>query len=147
MGLEVKSLAFSDGQPIPAKYTCDGASASPPLEWTGGPSTTKSFALICHDPDASAAGFTHWVLYDIAATCTGLAENAPTGVEGASSMNKPGYVGPCPPPGPPHHYVFRVYALDVGSLGHAGLSKDQVLTAIKGHIVAEGRLMGTYQRR
>jgi Raf kinase inhibitor-like YbhB/YbcL family protein len=147
MALAVTSLAFSDGQRVPAKYTCDGASASPPIEWTGAPATTQSFALICHDPDASAAGFTHWVLYDIAATSTGVAENAPTGVDGASSMNKPGYVGPCPPPGPPHRYVFNVYALDVASLGHAGLSRDQVLAAIGGHIVSEGQLVGTFQRK
>jgi len=147
MALQVKSSAFSNGQPIPAKYTCDGGSASPPLEWTDAPSATKSFALICDDPDASADGFTHWVLYDIAATATGLAESAPTGTGGASSMKKPGYVGPCPPPGGPHRYFFRVYALDVASLGPAGLTKSAVLAAMTGHRVAEGQLMGTYQRK
>ena len=147
MDLQVTSTAFREGQPIPVKYTCDGSSMSPPLEWTGAPAATRSFALICHDPDASAAGFTHWVLYDIAATATGLAENAPSGVDGVSSMKTPGYVGPCPPPGPAHRYFFRVYALDIVSLGHAGLAKDAVLAAINEHVVAEGQLMGTCQRK
>jgi Raf kinase inhibitor-like YbhB/YbcL family protein len=147
MALQVRSSAFSDGQPIPAKYTCDAGNVSPPLEWTGSPTTTKTFALICDDPDAPSGTFTHWVLYDIAAAATGLAENAPIGKDGASSMKRPGYVGPCPPPGGPHRYFFRVYALDVATLGRAGLTKDAVLAAMKGHIVAQGQLMGTYQRK
>jgi Raf kinase inhibitor-like YbhB/YbcL family protein len=147
MALQVRSSAFADGQSIPTKYTCDGGNTSPPLEWTGAPATTKSYALICDDPDASAAGFTHWVLYDIGGTVTGLPENASTGVDGASSMKKPGYVGPCPPPGGAHRYFFRVYALDIVSLGRGGLTKDAVLAAMKGHIVDEGQLMGRYQRK
>ncbi len=147
MALQVKSSAFFDGQPIPAKYTCDGGSVSPPLEWTGAPPATKSFALICEDPDAPSGTFTHWVVYDIAASAAGLAENAPNGTAGVSSMKTPVYVGPCPPPGGPHRYFFRVYALDVASLRRGGLTSDAVLEAMKGHIVAEGQLMGTYRRR
>lgn len=148
MSLHVTSSAFSEGQAIPEKYTCDGQNVSPPLTWSGGPANTKSFALICEDPDAPSGTFTHWVLYDLPGKTTQLAEGSSGGgKEGANGFGKKGYGGPCPPPGKPHRYYFRIYALDTDSLGSAGSSKENVAAAMKGHILAEGHLMGTYQRK
>lgn len=148
-GLEVTSPAFSEGQPIPEKYSCDGNNVSPPLGWSIAPREAKSLAIICDDPDAPSGRFTHWIVYDLEPTLRKLSEgSAGGGKEGINSFGKPGYGGPCPPPNDDaHHYVFRVYALDIASLGGAGLSKRDVDTAIKGHIVAEGQLMGRYKRR
>jgi Raf kinase inhibitor-like YbhB/YbcL family protein len=148
MTLHVNSSAFSEGKPIPEKYTCDGQNVSPPLTWTGAPANTSSFAIIVDDPDAPSGTFTHWVLYDLPAGVTELKEAASgSGKEGVNDFGKKGYGGPCPPPGGPHRYFFRVYALDRASLGRAGLSKQEVLAAMKSHILAEGQLIGTYKRK
>lgn len=146
MALQVTSTAFSEGQPIPEKYTCDRQNVSPPLEWRGAPANTKSIAIIVEDPDAPSGTFTHWVLYDLAGNTGELREaSSGGGKEGVTSFGKAGYGGPCPPQGT-HRYFFHVYALDIGSLGKAGLSKAEVIRAMKGHILAEGQLMGTYKR-
>ena len=104
--------------------------------------------MICEDPDAPNGLFTHWVLYDLPADTERLREGSSgSGKEGLNSFRKPGYAGPCPPPNGSHRYLFRVYALDVDSIGPAGMSRHEALAAIEGHVLAEGSLMGRYQRR
>jgi Raf kinase inhibitor-like YbhB/YbcL family protein len=148
MKLDVSSTAFSEGQSIPEKYTCDGENVSPPIKWSGAPANTKSIAIIVEDPDAPSGTFTHWVLYDIPGTTKELAEGSSgSGKEGVNGFGNKGYGGPCPPPGGAHRYFFRVYALDTASLGNPGLSKEDVTAAMKGHILAQGQLMGTYKRK
>jgi Raf kinase inhibitor-like YbhB/YbcL family protein len=146
----VSSTAFENLGAIPKRFAGDGQNLSPPLEWTGAPKGTQEFALICHDPDAPLPeGFTHWVLYGIPAGVTKLSEaqpgNAFTG--GANGTGKPGYVGPHPPVGHGlHHYYFWVYALD-GTLGlEPGLTKNELVDAIRKHILEQTRIVGTYKR-
>ena len=150
--LRLTSAEFKDGDPIPAIYTCDGANVSPPLAWSGVPAGTRSFALIVDDPDAPRGTYTHWVLFDLPAQATGLPEGVPAeptpssgGRQGTNSANKVGYTGPCPPSGT-HRYVFTLYALDAMLDLPAGATKQEVLDAMQGHILAEGSLMGRYQR-
>jgi Raf kinase inhibitor-like YbhB/YbcL family protein len=148
MKLDVSSSAFSEGQSIPEKYTCDGQNVSPPIKWSGAPANTKSIASICEDPDAPSGTFTHWVLYDLPGTTKELTEGSSGGgKEGMNDFGKKGYGGPCPPPGGAHRYYFRVYALDTASLGDAGRSKEEVTAAMQGHILAQGELMGRYKRK
>lgn len=154
MGIILTSTAFEDGQPIPQKFTCQGANVSPPLQWTGAPSGTKSLVLICDDPDAPVGTWVHWVIYEIQAEANGLPEAVPasetleTGArQGVNDFHKIGYGGPCPPPGGRHRYFFKLYAVDAHVPLKAGATKDDVLRAIQHHVLAEGRLMGTYQRR
>ena len=148
MALRVSSSAFSNGADIPSKYTCDGQNVAPPLEWSGVPEESKSVAIICDDPDAPSGTFTHWVQYNIPASTHALPERESTGAAGVNSFGKMGFGGPCPPQKDrAHHYHFHVYALDVDSLGRPGLSKEDALKAMQGHIVAEGELIGTYQRK
>jgi Raf kinase inhibitor-like YbhB/YbcL family protein len=146
--MQISSPAFSNGADIPTKHTCDGEDVAPPLEWSGVPKQSKSIAVICDDPDAPSGTFTHWVVYDIPASTQRLAERTSTGKAGVNSFGKTGFGGPCPPKkDQAHHYHFHVYALDVESLGPAGLSKEDAMQAMRGHIVAEGELVGTYKRR
>jgi Raf kinase inhibitor-like YbhB/YbcL family protein len=148
MKLDVSSTAFSEGQSIPEKHTCDGENVSPPIQWSGAPANTKSIAIICEDPDAPSGTFTHWVLYDVAGTTNGLTEGSSGGgKQGVNGFGKKGYGGPCPPPGGAHRYFFRVYTLDTQSLGKAGSSKQDVTAAMEGHILAQGELMGKYKRK
>jgi Raf kinase inhibitor-like YbhB/YbcL family protein len=151
--LHVTSSAFVEGDPIPAKYTCQGEDLSPPLSWEGLPDGTQSIALICDDPDAPGGTWVHWVLYDLLPV-TELSEGiAPTellpggGTQGTNDFRRIGYGGPCPPPGGAHRYFFKVYALDTALGLDPGASKSDVERAMEGHILAEGRLMGTYQRQ
>lgn len=147
MAFDVSSSAFSEGQPIPEKYSCEGEDVSPPLKWGAAPEKTKSIAIIVDDPDAPSGTFTHWILYDLPAKTTQLDEGSSGGgKEGVNGFKKTGYGGPCPPPNGPHRYFFHVYALDIDSLGKKGLSKQDVTAAMKGHILAEGQLMGKYKR-
>ncbi len=150
--MEIKSSAFGSGEMIPVKYTCDGADFSPPLEWTAGPAGTKSFALICDDPDAPMGTWVHWVIYDIPPTTSMLAEGITRekelpggGTQGINDFRKIGYGGPCPPGGT-HRYFFRLYALDTVLGLKPGITRDQLLKAMKGHILAEAQTMGTYRR-
>jgi len=147
MALHVTSPAFSNNDTIPRKYTCDGQNVAPPLEWNGVPPQAKSVAVICDDPDAPLGTFTHWLLYDIPATTHTLPEQASIGRAGVNSFGEAGFGGPCPPRrDSAHHYHFHVYALDIESLGRSGLARDDMLKAMRGHIVAEGDLVGTYKR-
>lgn len=154
MALELTSPAFAAGAPIPRQYTCDGANASPPLEWRGVPDGTRQLALICDDPDAPAGTWVHWVLYGLDASTTQLPEGVPTqgtlqggARQGANDFKKTGYGGPCPPRGKPHRYFFKLYALDAELALVPGARKADLERAMRGHILAQGELMGTYQRR
>jgi len=148
--MEISSSAFNDGDLIPAIYTCDGKNISPPLTWKDAPATTKSFALICDDPDASKGTWTHWVLYNIPTATSTLEENVqrlPSGTQvGFNSWPQDKYNGPCPPSGT-HRYFFKLYALDV-MLDLSGKVTTEILQKnIKGHILANAVLMGKYSRK
>ena len=154
MTIQLTSTAFAEGKPIPAKYTCDGTDVSPPLEWSNVPEGTKSLALISDDPDAPVGTWVHWVIYNIPPDVTELAEGIPKSEvltngarQGMTDFKRIGYGGPCPPPGRPHRYFFKLYALDTELDLKPGATKQQLLRPMEGHILAEGQLMGTYQRR
>ena len=155
--LAVTSTAFKNGDAIPAQFTCDGADRSPPLAWSGAPKNTAAFALLVEDPDAPGGTFIHWVIYDIASSVSSMPEGVAKG-ETVSALGgarqgrtgfkgTPGYGGPCPPRGAAHHYHFRLFALD-RTLGiPAGASRDDVMSAMRGHELARGELVGTYTRQ
>jgi Raf kinase inhibitor-like YbhB/YbcL family protein len=152
--LTVASTAFEPGQPIPIKYTCQGDDISPPLTWDGAPANTVTFALICDDPDAPGGTWVHWVIYNLPPRPPSLPENTPKtetlpngDAQGRNSFGNIGYGGPCPPAGKTHHYIFKVYALDAALTVKSHPGKDQLLAAMRGHILAEGQLMGTYKRQ
>jgi Raf kinase inhibitor-like YbhB/YbcL family protein len=153
MTMKLTSKGFGDGQPIPARFTCDGADISPPLEWSGAPAGAKSFALICDDPDAPMGTWVHWVLYGLPAGTNSLPEKTPKddtlpngARQGINDFQRTGYGGPCPPPGKPHHYHFKLHALDIELTLKARATKRDLLKAMKGHILAEAWLTGIYQR-
>lgn len=152
MSITIKSSAFNEGEPIPKKFTCDGEDISPELSWDGAPEGTKTFALINDDPDAPGKTWVHWVLFNIPGSATSLPENMPTDKElsdgsrqGTNDFRKIGYGGPCPPGGT-HRYYFKLYAIDTELTLKPGALKQELLAAMKGHILDEGRLMGTYAR-
>jgi hypothetical protein len=147
MALQVTSPVFIEGGTIAKKYTCDAENVSPALTWTGAPPGTQSFALIADDPDAPVGTWVHWVLYDLPAETTTLAEGVKgIGVEGVNDFRKNGYGGPCPPRGTPHRYYFKVYALDTQLGLEPGASKRDVERTMQGHVLAQGQLMGKYGR-
>lgn len=140
------SPAFTDGETIPTQYTCDGNDGAPPLEVSGAPDGTRSFAIVLEDPDAPRGTFTHWLAYDIPA-----AEGALDARRGRSLKNqfgRSGYGGPCPPPGHgAHRYYFKLYAVDVPSLALRGHSRRDLEEALSAHTLAVAQLMGRYERR
>lgn len=144
-GFQLSSTAFAEGGMIPAKYTCQGANLSPPLNIAGTPQGTKALALIMHDPDAPAGDWVHWTVWNIADDITNIAENSlPVGaVEGPTSFGETGYGGPCPPSGT-HHYIFELYALDSSLNLPTSTSRDELKTAIADHIIAETTLTGLF---
>ncbi len=151
--LTVKTPAFDPGQSIPKRYTGEGEDVSPKLEWSEVPSGTKSVTVICEDPDAPGGMWVHWVLFNLPADTKGLNEAWPKDRElkngarhGNNDWKQPGYRGPMPPPGKPHRYFFKVYAVDARLDLPVGASRQQVLDAMKGHILAQGEVMGTYRR-
>jgi Raf kinase inhibitor-like YbhB/YbcL family protein len=153
MKIELKSTAFAEGADIPPLYTDDGKDISPSLQWAEPPPQTKSFALICDDPDAPRGTWVHWVLFNLPADQRRLEEAMPaketlTGgaKQGKNDFGKIGYGGPAPPAGKPHRYFFKLYVLDTMLDLAPGATKEQVLAAMKGHILAEGQLMGRFQR-
>ena len=148
--ITLRSTAFEDGGAIPSKYTCDGENIAPPLSWSGVPEAATSLAVIVDDPDAPSGTFTHWLVYDLPADTTELPEGVPpeageTFPQGVNDFKKPGYGGPCPPRGT-HHYAFQVFALDAPLDLPPGASRQDLLKAMHGHVLARGRLIGTYQR-
>ncbi len=151
--IKVESPAFDYGEFIPIKYTCDSLDVSPSINWKDFPENTKSFVIIMDDPDAPIGTFTHWIVYDIPKETNSLPEDFPKEKQvgnikqGINDFRKIGYGGPCPPPGKPHRYFFKVYALDIESLGlPAGATRKQVEVKMNGHIIAKGELMGKYGR-
>ncbi len=155
MGWEIKSSAFAHRQSIPKKYTCQGEDVSPPLEWGKAPTGTKSIALICDDPDAPMGTWVHWVLWNFPATATSLEEGiakkdslANGAKQGFTDFKAVGYGGPCPPSGT-HRYFFKIYALDTLLTLPAGKAtkKEDLLAAMKGHILAQAELIGLYQKK
>jgi Raf kinase inhibitor-like YbhB/YbcL family protein len=151
--MKITSSAFAAGAAIPKKYTADGADVSPPLEWSDVPAGTQAFALICDDPDAPRGTWVHWVLFNLPATESSLAEavaTTPTLANGAkqgkNDFGKIGFGGPSPPRGKPHHYFFKLYALDTPLSLQEGATKKQVEDAMKGHVLGHAEWMGTYQR-
>jgi Raf kinase inhibitor-like YbhB/YbcL family protein len=148
--LSVTSQAFKNMQPLPGRYGCDGDDISPPLSWSGIPAEAASIALICDDPDAPRAAWVHWVAYDLPPTCKGLPEGVEKsktlstgGSQGKNDFQKIGYDGPCPPGGT-HRYFFKVYALDTPLKLPPGKTRHEVEKAMKGHILAQGEIVGTY---
>ena len=147
MSIQITSSAFNEGDKIPRIYTCDDKNISPPLEWTGIPSDTVSLALIMDDPDAPAGTWVHWVLYNLPPNLTELEQGkSGGGVDGKNDFNRLGYGGPCPPKGSNHRYFIKVYALDTLLDLKPGATKAQVETAMRGHILTQGQLMGKYGR-
>jgi len=152
MSIQITSPAFSEGNPIPKKYTCDAEDISPPLAWSGVPAGATSLALIADDPDAPVGTWVHWVIFNLPPTLTGLIEGiakTPTvegGQQGNNDFRKTGYGGPCPPRGKSHRYFFKLYALDQELKLPSGASKADLENAMKGHVLAMGQLMGKYGR-
>jgi Raf kinase inhibitor-like YbhB/YbcL family protein len=147
MAIEITSSAFTESEMIPKKYSCDADYVSPAISWAGLPEDTMSLALIVDDPDAPAGTWVHWVLYNIPADQNALPEGVKgVGIEGKNTSGKTGYGGPCPPKGPAHRYFFRLFALDTTLDVKAGLTKSELEQAMQGHILAQGQLMGKYQR-
>jgi len=153
VALELKSTAFEDSGNIPKKYTCDGEDLSPALSWSGVPEDAKSLALICDDPDAPMGTWVHWVIYGIPPGTDSLPEAVPAEKEvlegakqGVTDFRRIGYGGPCPPKGAPHRYFFKLYVLDTELALEAGITKKRLLSAMEGHILAQGQLMGKYKR-
>jgi len=144
--MKITSSAFQEGGDIPSKFTCDGADSSPPLQISEVPSGAKSVALIVDDPDAPSGLFTHWTVWNISPQTSTIAEgSAPKGVHGTNDFGKSGYGGPCPPSGT-HRYYFKMFALDRELDLPSGAKRPQLDAAMKGHVVAQGMLMGRYSR-
>jgi len=145
---QIKSSAFTDGGQIPQKYTAGGEDVSPPLSWTSPPANTKTFAITCEDLDASS--FTHWIIFNIPRNVSQLPEGITNQgtlnngtKQGFNDFNKIGYSGPAPPSGT-HRYVFKIYALDTELGLGVGATKDQLNSAIQGHVLGETQIMGKY---
>lgn len=153
MALTLQSSAFKSGSVIPKTYTCDGKDISPALSWTGAPTGTASFALICFDPDSPVGDWAHWVIYNIPSVSTGLTENvlktetlSDGALQGVNSFRHIGYNGPCPPAGKPHRYFFEIYAMDSKLTLAGNTTRKQLEEAMRGHILEKTELTGTYGR-
>jgi Raf kinase inhibitor-like YbhB/YbcL family protein len=155
MSFAITSPQFAAGDPIPTQFTCDGDDVSPALEWTEPPEGTVTLALIMEDPDAPINTFTHWLLWNLPPETRQLRESLahakvlsqPAGAhQGHNDFGRTGYGGPCPPPGKPHRYFFRLYALDRALSVEPGARRMQVQAAMRNHVLAETDLMGRYQR-
>ena len=151
--ISISIEGFKDGGTIPDIYTCKGKAISPSLSWKGIPAETKSIALIMDDPDAPGGTFVHWVLYNVPPQTQKLPEGMPHdkiladgSVQGMTDFGRTGYGGPCPPPGKPHRYYFKIYALDSKIDLTPGISKKQLENAMAGHILAKGEIVGIYKR-
>jgi Raf kinase inhibitor-like YbhB/YbcL family protein len=150
--MKLMSPAFEEGAMIPPQYTCDDKDVSPPLEWSQVPEGTKTFALICDDPDAPMGTWVHWVAFNLPGSMKNLAEDIPPSEQlpdgtkqGRNDFRRIGYGGPCPPGGT-HRYYFKLYALESELRLKAGCTKAELLEAMEGHILAECQLMGKYSR-
>ena len=153
MSFNLESSAFKDGGDIPKKYTCDGEDLSPNLTWNEPPAGTKSLALIADDPDAPSGTWVHWVYFDIPVQARSLPEGLSKNAElkdgsrqGRNDFGRVGYGGPCPPRGPAHRYLFKLYALNAKLDLPPGATKADVERAMKGKILGQAQLMGKYKR-
>lgn len=151
--LALSSKSFETGGSIPSKYTCDGSEISPQLSWGGAPGSTETYVLIMEDIDSPGRVFTHWVVYNIPGNVTEFEEGISAmelirkgASQGKNDFGAAGYGGPCPRSDTPHRYRFHVYALDTMLDVPSGVSKSAITGLIKGHILAEGELIGTYKR-
>jgi len=151
--LDLDSPAFSPGFPLPRNHTADGLNESPPLRWGSPPEGTRSFALVCDDPDAPSGTFVHWVLFNLPPDLRELPPGVPADADlpggvrqGTNGLGRIGYLGPSPPAGRPHRYFFRLYALDTRLGLPAGATREQLLAAMRDHQLAEGRVFGVYSR-
>jgi hypothetical protein len=146
VSMKIQSPAFADNQKIPSKYTCEGKNISPPLEFSDLPPSTKSIALIVEDPDAPSGTFDHWIVWNLPPSTTHLSEGAAVPFQGRNHYGKAQYNGPCPPPGKPHRYFFKAYALDTLLNLSQGIAKADLEEAMKGHIITKSELVGLYAR-
>jgi Raf kinase inhibitor-like YbhB/YbcL family protein len=153
MALTISSPSFSNGGDIARKFTCDAADVSPQLSWTEPPSGTKSFALLADDPDAPVGTWNHWTMWNLPPNLRGLSEGVSKDAhlsdgseQGKNDFRKTGYNGPCPPPGTPHRYYFKLFALDAKLELKSGAGKKELEAAMKGHILAHAEWMGKYGR-
>ena len=153
MSLELKSPDFTAGGTIPKHFTCESADVSPALKWNGPPARTQSFVLIADDPDAPVGTWVHWVIFNLPANLRALPQNCPKIEEspdgsrqGRNDFGKIGYGGPCPPPGKPHRYFFKLYALDTELNLMPGATKKAVEAAMQGHILAQAEYIGRFSR-
>lgn len=153
VSFRVSTTAFSAGEMIPKKFTCDGPDLSPPLTWKDAPARTQSFAIVVDDPDAPVGTWVHWVLYNLPANTKELPEGvekkeqlASGALQGRNDFRKIGYNGPCPPPGKPHRYYFKLFALDTKLNLNAGATKADLERAMQSHILGEAQLIGRYGR-
>lgn len=153
MPFVLASPAFAPNAAIPAEYTCDGADISPPLSWSGAPGDTQSFVLVVEDPDAPGGTFRHWAAFDIAPGVAGLAAGYGTDRPGfgfreaRNDFGAAGYRGPCPPPGPAHHYHFRLFSISRGRLDLTNSANAaEVLAAAEPYVIRQAELVATYRR-
>jgi Raf kinase inhibitor-like YbhB/YbcL family protein len=150
--MRLTSAAFADGATIPRRFTADGEDISPPLTWNGAPPGTESFAVLCEDPDAPSGLFVHWLVWNVAPDRLELREALPKAgdandvLQGENGFGRIGWGGPSPPPGKPHRYVFRLYALDTKLKLSAGAARDDFDRAIEAHVLSETMLIGMYGR-
>ena len=151
--IELKTTLFTPGGFIPKRFTCEAEDVSPSLTWTEPPAGTQSFAIIEDDPDAPSGVFVHWLIYDLPAAYRQLSEGIsgndqmPDGArQGTNDFSRTGYSGPCPPPGKPHRYFIRLYALDTITNLHSAATRRELDNAMQGHILAQAELMGRFKR-
>jgi Raf kinase inhibitor-like YbhB/YbcL family protein len=151
--MKIVSPAFAEGTPVPVEHTCEGSGSSPGLAWSEIPVDTRSFALVCDDPDAPRGTWVHWVLFNLPADAVELAPAVPPAPElpsgarqGINDSGNVGYGGPCPPRGRRHRYFFRLYALDCTLNLAPGVKRPDLDQAMAGHVLADATLMGTFQR-
>ncbi len=153
MSFEFSSAAFDNESVIPNRHTCTGEDISPPLRWRHEPPGTRSFALLVEDPDAPRGTFAHWLVYNIPPEVHELSDGVPKrerldsgALQGTSDFRTVGYGGPCPPAGRPHHFVFRLFALDQPLNLAPGARRKELLKAMEGHVLDEKRLTGIFAR-
>jgi Raf kinase inhibitor-like YbhB/YbcL family protein len=151
--MRLTSPEFKQNEPIPSQFTCEAEDVSPSLQWTDPPPGTKSFALISDDPDAPGGTWVHWVVWNIPADARELPKAVAkdtalsNGIrQGIADFGRHGYGGPCPPPGKPHRYFFKLYALDTTLNLPSNSRKENLENAIKGHVLVQSELVGRYQR-
>jgi Raf kinase inhibitor-like YbhB/YbcL family protein len=150
---DLTSSAFKNGENLPTEHTCAGRGISPPLSWKGTPPGTKSLVIVCEDPDAPAGLFTHWILYNMPSAAIGVPPGVPRqpvlvdgSRHGMNNFGRMEYGAPCPPPGKPHRYIFRLYALDTVLALNAPVTRDVLNKASSGHILAQTELLSRFSR-